>query len=85
MIDKSLDFYNRLLGIERLRDKEYPKGRFSLAFVGCDPELINAVVEITHKWNQEKTYDDENIYGHLAVAVDDVYKIELLDLKTVTA
>ncbi|TFZ03439.1 lactoylglutathione lyase [Ramlibacter rhizophilus] len=72
-LDASLDFYTRLLGMKVLRRKDYPEGRFSLAFVGYGPEINHAVVELTHNWDQDKAYDIGNAYGHLAIAVDDIY------------
>ena len=73
-LEKSLDFYTRLLGMKLLRRKDYPEGRFSLAFVGYGPEASNAVVELTHNWDQATPYDNGNAYGHLAIAVDDIYR-----------
>lgn len=72
-LDASLDFYTRLLGMKVLRRKDYPEGRFSLAFVGYGPEINHAVVELTHNWDQDKDYEIGTGYGHLAIAVDDIY------------
>lgn len=73
-LDKSLDFYTGLLGMKLLRRKDYPEGRFSLAFVGYGAELDHAVVELTHNWDQDKPYEIGTGYGHIAIAVDDIYK-----------
>lgn len=73
-MDRSLDFYTRLLGMKVLRRKDYPEGRFSLAFVGYGAEIDHAVVELTHNWDQDKPYEIGNGYGHIAIAVDDIYK-----------
>jgi lactoylglutathione lyase len=72
-LDASLDFYTRLLGMKVLRRKDYPEGRFSLAFVGYGAEANHAVIELTHNWDQDKPYEVGNGYGHLAIAVDDIY------------
>jgi lactoylglutathione lyase len=72
-MDASLDFYTRLLGMKVLRRKDYPEGRFSLAFVGYGPEINHAVIELTHNWDQDKPYEIGNGYGHIAIAVDDIY------------
>ena len=74
-LDKSLDFYTRLLGMNLLRRKDYPEGRFSLAFVGYGPEINHAVIELTHHWDQPTDYDIGNGYGHIAIAVEDLYAV----------
>ncbi|HMN80317.1 MAG TPA: lactoylglutathione lyase [Burkholderiaceae bacterium] len=81
-LEKSLDFYTRLLGMKVLRRKDYPEGRFSLAFVGYGAEIDHAVVELTHNWDQDKPYDVGTGYGHIAIAVDDLYRTcEMLKLQ----
>lgn len=72
-LDKSLDFYTRHLGMTLLRKKDYPTGDFTLAFVGYGDEENNTVIELTHNWGQEKSYDLGDGFGHLAVGVPDVY------------
>ncbi len=47
-LDKSIDFYTRLLGMKLLRRNEFPDGKFTLAFVGYGPEKDNAVIELTY-------------------------------------
>lgn len=74
-LDASLDFYTRLLGMKLLRRKDYPEGRFSLAFVGYGAEIDHAVIELTHNWDQPTDYDLGNGYGHIAIAVEDIYKV----------
>ena len=72
-LDKSLDFYTRLLGMKELRKKDFPTGRFTLAFVGYGDEADNTVVELTHNWDQEEPYDLGSGFGHLALGVPDIY------------
>lgn len=74
-LDASLDFYTRLLGMNLLRRKDYPEGRFSLAFVGYGPEINHAVIELTHNWDQPTDYEIGNGYGHIAIAVEDIYAV----------
>ena len=74
-LDKSLDFYTRLLGMKLLRRKDYPEGRFSLAFVGYGAEIDHAVIELTHNWDQPTDYEIGNGYGHIAIAVEDIYAV----------
>ena len=71
-LDKSLRFYCDLLGMKLLRKKDYPSGRFTLAFVGYGTESDNAVIELTHNWDTEK-YDLGSGFGHVALGVDDIY------------
>src|SRR5690606_13773382 len=71
-LERSLDFYTNVLGMKLLRKKDYPEGRFTLAFVGYGEESETAVLELTHNWDTEK-YDLGNGYGHIALEVDDVY------------
>ncbi|MEN4966764.1 lactoylglutathione lyase [Brucella intermedia] len=74
-LEKSIDFYTRLLGMKLLRKLDYPEGKFTLAFVGYGPEESNAVIELTHNWDQEAPYDLGNGYGHVALGVRDIYGI----------
>lgn len=69
-LEQSVDFYTRVLGMQLLRKKDYPDGRFTLAFVGYDTEDKAAVLELTYNWGVEK-YDLGNAYGHIAIEVDD--------------
>ncbi len=71
-LDRSLDFYTRVLGMKLLRRKDYPEGKFTLAFVGYGEESDTAVIELTHNWGVEK-YELGTAYGHIALGVDDVY------------
>lgn len=72
-LEKSLDFYTRLLGMQELRKKDFPTGDFTLAFVGYGDEVNNTVIELTHNWGQEEDYDLGNGFGHLALGVRDIY------------
>ena len=72
-LERSLRFYTEVLGMRLLRRKDYPEGKFTLAFVGYGEEADTAVLELTYNWGVEK-YELGNAYGHIAVAVDDAYK-----------
>ncbi|MDP2316341.1 MAG: lactoylglutathione lyase [Pseudomonadota bacterium] len=72
-LDRSLDFYTRLLGMRLLRKSDYPSGRFTLAFVGYEDEAAGAVLELTHNWDQAEPYTLGDAWGHLAIGVDDIY------------
>jgi lactoylglutathione lyase len=72
-LERSLKFYTEVLGMKVLRRKDYPDGKFTLAFVGFDDEDKEAVLELTHNWGVEK-YELGNAYGHIALQVDDAYR-----------
>ena len=72
-LQRSIGFYTDVLGMKLLRRKDYPDGRFTLAFVGYGDESATAVIELTHNWDTKK-YDLGNGFGHLAVSVPDAYK-----------
>ncbi len=74
-LDKSIDFYTRLMGMNLLRRKDYASGRFTLAFVGYGDEANNAVIELTHNWDQAEPYALGTGFGHLAVGVADIYGV----------
>ena len=69
-LDRSVAFYRDVLGMHELRRKDYPDGRFTLAFMGFQPEAEGAVLELTHNWDTER-YDLGNAYGHIAIEVAD--------------
>jgi lactoylglutathione lyase len=72
-LERSLRFYTEVLGMRLLRRKDYPEGKFTLAFVGYGDEADTAVLELTYNWGVDK-YELGTGYGHVAVAVDDAYK-----------
>lgn len=72
-LEKSLAFYTDVLGMKELRRKDYPDGRFTLAFVGYQDEASGTVLELTHNWDTEK-YDLGSGYGHIAIEVEDAYR-----------
>jgi lactoylglutathione lyase len=72
-LDRSLAFYTEVLGMQLLRKRDYPDGKFTLAFVGYGPEDNTAVIELTHNWDQD-SYELGTAYGHIALEVDDAYK-----------
>ena len=72
-LEKSLDFYTRILGMQVLRQKEYPEGKFTNTFVGYGPEDTHPAIELTYNWGQEEPYDMGNGWGHVALEVPDVY------------
>ena len=71
-LDRSIDFYTNVLGMKLLRRKDYPEGKFTLAFVGYGDESAHSVIELTYNWDVAQ-YDLGNGFGHIAIEVDDVY------------
>jgi lactoylglutathione lyase len=71
-LERSLAFYTELLGMRLLRKKDYPGGRFTLAFVGYGDEADHTVIELTHNWDTER-YDIGSGFGHVALGVPDIY------------
>ena len=74
-MDRSIDFYTRILGMKLLRRQDYETGRFTLSFVGYGDEESDTVVELTHNWDQIEPYNMGNAFGHLAIAVSDAYAV----------
>ena len=73
-LDTSIQFYCDVLGMKLLRQKDYPGGKFTLAFVGYGDESDHTVLELTHNWGVE-SYDLGDAYGHIALGVDDIYTV----------
>ncbi|PWF23119.1 lactoylglutathione lyase [Corticimicrobacter populi] len=71
-LERSLAFYTQVLGMRLLRRKDYPEGRFTLAFVGYEDEDQGAVIELTHNWDTTQ-YEIGTGYGHIALEVEDAY------------
>ena len=70
-LERSIAFYTDILGMRLLRRKDYPGGRFTLAFVGYGEESDHTVLELTHNWDTS-SYDIGSGYGHIALGVDDI-------------
>ena len=71
-LEESLKFYTEVLGMKLLRQKDYPDGKFTLAFVGYGDESDHTVLELTYNWGVEQ-YNLGDAYGHIAIGVDDIY------------
>ena len=71
-LERSIKFYTEVLGMELLRQKDYPDGKFTLAFLGYGDEKHNTALELTYNWDTD-SYDLGKGFGHLAIEVDDVY------------
>ena len=73
-LEESIKFYIEVLGMRLLREKEYPEAKFSLAFLGYGNETENTVIELTYNWDKND-YEHGNAFGHIAIEVDDIYKV----------
>ncbi|MCC3572215.1 MAG: lactoylglutathione lyase [Microcoleus sp. PH2017_40_RAT_O_B] len=71
-LEESLKFYTEVLGMRLLRQKDYPDGKFTLAFVGYGDESDTTVLELTYNWGVAE-YNLGDAYGHIAIGVDDIY------------
>ncbi len=72
-LDRSVAFYTGLMGMKEIRRSEVPAGKYTLCFVGYGDEGSSSVIELTYNWDQDKPYDVGSGFGHLAVAMPDVY------------
>ncbi|WP_159783475.1 lactoylglutathione lyase [Sodalinema gerasimenkoae] len=72
-LEESLKFYCDVLGMKLLRQKDYPGGEFTLAFVGYGDEADHSVIELTYNWGVD-SYEIGDGYGHIALGVDDIYQ-----------
>ncbi|MBO1272617.1 lactoylglutathione lyase [Shewanella sp. 4t3-1-2LB] len=72
-LERSIEFYTKVMGMKLLRQSENPQYKYSLAFVGFDEESKGAaVIELTYNWGTEK-YDMGNAFGHIAIGEKDIY------------
>jgi len=71
-LQRSIDFYTQVMGMQLLRTTDRPDQQYSLAFVGYGAESEHAVLELTYNYGVDK-YDMGGAFGHIAIAVDDAY------------
>jgi lactoylglutathione lyase len=72
-LERSLAFYLDGLGMRELRREDYPKGRFTLVFVGYGSEASSALIELTHNWDHNE-YEHGTRFGHIAIGISDLNK-----------
>jgi lactoylglutathione lyase len=73
-LDRSIAFYRDVLGMQEISRKDYPSGKFTLAFLGYGRNPEHAEIELTHNWGVEK-YELGTAYGHIALGVDEIYEV----------
>jgi lactoylglutathione lyase len=73
-LDRSIAFYRDVLGMRLFSRKDYPEGKFTLAFLGYAQNPEQAEIELTHNWGVP-SYELGSAYGHVAVGVDDIHGV----------
>ena len=74
-LDAALHFFVDLLGLSIVRQKDYPSGRFTLVFLSTQREGDQAMIELTHNWDEEEAYSGGRNFGHLAFSVPNIYDL----------
>jgi len=72
-LQRSIDFYTKVLGMKLLRTSENPEYKYSLAFLGYGSNPDHAELELTYNWGVDK-YEIGSAYGHIAISAEDIYK-----------
>jgi lactoylglutathione lyase len=70
-LQRSIDFYTRVLGMNLLRQQDFPEGKFTLAFLGYGPEETHPAIELTYNYDVER-YEVGTGFGHVALGTPDV-------------
>jgi lactoylglutathione lyase len=73
-LQRSIDFYTRLLDMRLLRQADNATYKYTLAFLGYGPESEQTVLEMTYNWGVER-YEHGGAYGHIAIEVDDAHAV----------
>ncbi|MFT4994747.1 MAG: lactoylglutathione lyase [Paraglaciecola sp.] len=73
-LDRSIAFYTQMMGMSLLRKSDNPEYKYTLAFVGYGPESAHTALELTYNWDVSH-YEPGTAYGHIAIAVDDIYQV----------
>jgi lactoylglutathione lyase len=72
-LQRSIDFYTKVLGMKLLRTSENPEYKYSLAFLGYGSNPEHAELELTYNWGVDR-YEMGSAYGHIAISAEDIYK-----------
>jgi lactoylglutathione lyase len=72
-LQRSIDFYTKVLGMKLLRTSENPEYKYSLAFLGYGSNPDHAELELTYNWGTDK-YEMGTAYGHIAISAEDIYQ-----------
>jgi lactoylglutathione lyase len=71
-LQRSIDFYTRVMGMKLLRTTDRPEQKYSLAFVGYGNNPEHAELELTYN-HGVTAYELGTAYGHIAIEVPDAY------------
>ncbi len=71
-MQRSVDFYTRVMGMQLLRTTDRPEQKYSLAFVGYASNPEQAELELTYNYGVDQ-YEMGGAYGHVALGVEDIY------------
>ncbi len=71
-LQRSIDFYTRLLGMRQIKTMDFPEGKFTLAYLGYESNPAQAELELTYNYGVT-SYDMGNAYGHIALSTEDIY------------
>ncbi|MCW8328361.1 lactoylglutathione lyase [Photobacterium sp. SDRW27] len=71
-LDRSIQFYTDIMGMQLLRKHDNEAYKYTLAFVGYGDESTGAVIELTYNWGTTE-YDMGDAFGHIAIGVEDIY------------
>ena len=71
-LQRSIDFYTKVMGMTLIRQSENPSQNYSLAFLGYGKNPEHAEIELTYNHGVE-SYDMGSAYGHIAIGVPDAY------------
>ena len=72
-LQRSIDFYTKVLGMKLLRTSENPEYKYSLAFLGYGSNPDHAELELTYNWGVDK-YEMGTAYGHIAISAADIHQ-----------
>jgi lactoylglutathione lyase len=72
-LQRSIDFYTKVLGMKLLRTSENPEYKYTLAFVGYGNNPDHAELELTYNWGTDN-YEMGTAYGHIALSTEDIYQ-----------
>ena len=72
-MQRSIDFYTKVLGMKLLRTSENPEYKYTLAFLGYGSNPDHAEIELTYNWGTDK-YELGTAYGHIAISTENIYQ-----------
>ena len=73
-LERSITFYRDVLGMKEISRKDYPDGKFTLAFLGYGRNPEQAEIELTHNWGVDH-YELGTAYGHIAIGVEKIHEV----------